>query len=71
MIISEKQKRVLRFFIKDLDALIEKDNLEDVLTAIFVVTGKYGFTRDNEHLNIIGKKLDKLYDEILEQNRNS
>ena len=69
MNIKNSQKVILRFLIKDLDYVINNNDLEQILLAINDATLKYGFTKDYEHLNAIGKKLDKLYDDILEQNR--
>ncbi|MBR6657759.1 MAG: hypothetical protein IKL18_06290 [Oscillospiraceae bacterium] len=69
MNIKNRQKAILRFLIKDLDYVINNNDLEQILLAVNDAIVKYGFTENYEHLNVIGKKLDKLYEDILEQNK--
>ena len=69
MVIYDKQRRILRLFIKNVDEYIEKDDLDSILCLIAAFVSQHGFKKDGEWLNVVGKKLDKLYDEILEQNR--
>ena len=71
MIIYENQRKILKLFIKNTDEYIEKDDLNGLLFALFIFTMVYGFNEKRGRLNLLGRKLDKLYDEILEQNRNS
>ena len=71
MIIYENQRKILKLFIKNTDEYIEKDDLNGLLFALFIFTMVYGFNKKRGRRNLFGRKLDKLYDEILEQNRNS
>ena len=69
MVIYDKQRKILKLFIKNVDEYIEKDDLDSILCLIAAFVSQYGFKKNGEWLNVVGKKLDKLYDEILEQNR--
>lgn len=68
MIISEKQIEFLKEYVKNLDLLIEKDDVNDVLDKIDTLIIVKGMTKDQEWLTPFGLELQKLYDDIYNQN---
>lgn len=65
--ISEEQKEYLKDFVNDIDKLIKKDNLQDFLDAIDdeIINN---ILRNNDEPDAIGIKLQKIYDQIYNQN---
>ena len=53
---------------KNLDLLIEKDDVNDVLDKIDTLIIVKGMTKDQEWLTPFGLELQKLYDDIYNQN---
>lgn len=69
MKITDKQIEELREYLPGIEEIIMSDDLYKLETEIDGLITEIGLTEDQEWLNRIGKKLQKLYDEIFEQNR--
>ena len=69
MIIYEKQRKILKLFLKNVDEYIESDDLQRLLSdlADFIII--WGYDRRRDRLNLLGRKLNKLYYEKHIQNR--
>ena len=68
MILSKKQVEFLAKYIEDLNLLIEKDNVNDILDKIDSLIIINGMTEDQEWLTPFGLELQKIYDDIYNQN---
>ncbi|MBQ7123890.1 MAG: hypothetical protein IJO01_04685 [Oscillospiraceae bacterium] len=68
MIISKEQRNILNEYIKNLDALVENDCLDQILEEISKLQLKEGFTDDQEWLTPFGLKLQEIYDDIYLKN---
>lgn len=68
MIISKEQRNILNEYIKNLDALVENDCLDQILEEISKRQLKEGFTDDQEWLTPFGLKLQEIYDDIYLKN---
>ena len=68
MILSKKQVEFLEKYIEDLNLLIEEDNVNDILDKIDSLIIINGMTEDQEWLNPFGLELQKIYDDIYNQN---
>ena len=69
MIIYEKQRKILKLFIRDVDNFIEEDNINGLLHELHAVYMTWGFNMSRGRYNWLGRKLHKLCIEILLQNR--
>ena len=69
MILYEKQRRILKILVKNFDEIEESGDVNRLLMEINTLVGRYGMTRNRQFVNKFGLFLEKLYDEILEQNR--
>lgn len=67
MKITFQQKELLIDKIEDIERIAESDDVNDLLFPLDDLITKIGFD-ENYELNKEGLKLQKLYDEILEQN---
>jgi len=67
MIITKKQKELLIDKIEDIEKIIESDDVNDLLLPLDDLITEIGFD-ENYELNEEGLKLQKLYDEIFNQN---
>ncbi len=67
MVIKPEQIKVLKTYIKNIEALIANDDTQKLLDAIddIIVDNILG---NNDEPNNEGIKLQKIYDEIFEQN---
>lgn len=67
MIVSNEQIKVLKPYIDNIEDLIEKDDVQEVLDAIddVIVDNILG---NNDEPDDEGIKLQKIYDEIYDQN---
>ncbi len=65
--ITGAQKRLLLEYLPNARQLIEVDGINDVLLALDAKITEIGFDVDYE-LNAVGRKLQRLYNEIYEQN---
>lgn len=68
MVISQKQRKILKILIKNFDTIEEDDNVNRLLHEIQCLVVRYGMTRNHQHVNKFGCFLEKLYDEIYYQN---
>ena len=71
MIISQRQRKILKILVRNFDEIEESGDVNRLLFEIQYLVVRYGMTRDREFVNKFGKFLEKLHEEILEQNRNS
>lgn len=71
MIIYEKQRKILKLFIKKTDEYIEKDDLQSLLADLSDFIMIWGYNRRRGRDNLLGRKLHRLYIEIYLQNKNS
>ena len=71
MIIYEKQRKILKLFIKKTDEYIEKDDLQSLLADLSDFIMIWGYDRRKGRDNLLGRKLHRLYIEIYLQNKNS
>lgn len=69
MKITDKQIKELRKYLPNIDEIVAADDLYELEIQIDGLIADIGFTEDQEWLNPTGKKLQKLYDEIFEQNQ--
>ena len=69
MKITDKQIKELREYLPGIEEIVAADDLYELEIQIDGLITEIGLTEDQEWLNLIGKKLQKLYDEIFEQNR--
>ncbi len=68
MIISEKQIEFLKEYVENLNLLIKEDDVNGVLDKIDTLIIVKGMTKDQEWLTPFGLELQKLYDDIYNQN---
>lgn len=66
---NDKEKEYIKKYIKNFREIIEETNVAKVLERIDVLIVKEGMTWNRRHLNEFGLKLDKIYDNILNQSR--
>lgn len=67
MIVTQQQQKVLIDKIDNLEKLINSDDVNDLLLPLDDLITEIGFD-ENYELNEEGLKLQKVYDEIFEQN---
>ena len=70
MKITDKQIKELREYLPEIDRIVEADDLQELEIQLDGLIADIGLTDDQEWLNPLGKKLQKLYDEIYAQNHN-
>lgn len=68
MKITEEQINELREYIPEIDEIVAADDLHELEMQLDGLIVEIGLTEDQEWLNPIGKKLQKLYDDIYYQN---
>ena len=68
MIIHDKQRKILKLFIRNTDKYIENNDIRNLLGELLDFSMRYGFDHEKGRNNWLGRKLDKLYDEIYWQN---
>ena len=68
MIIHDKQRKILKLFIRNTDKYIENNDIRNLLGELLDFSMRYGFDHKKGRNNWLGRKLDKLYDEIYWQN---
>ncbi|EHL19791.1 hypothetical protein HMPREF9628_01307 [Peptoanaerobacter stomatis] len=69
IIVSDDEKKYLKKYISDIDEYIEKDDLQNFLDRIDdeIVSNILG---NDDEPNSEGRKLQKIYDNIVYENRN-
>ncbi len=67
MIVTAKQIEVLTPYINNIEELIKSDDVDDVLDAIDAVIVD-NILANNDEPDSVGIKLQKVYDEIFNQN---
>lgn len=68
MKITDKQIKELREYLPGIEEIVAADDLYELEIQIDGLITEIGLTEDQEWLNLIGKKLQKLYDDIYYQN---
>ena len=69
MIIYEKQRKILKLIIRNVDEYIESDNIGGLLHELHAVYMTWGFNDSRGRLNWFGRKMKRLCREIIQQNR--
>ncbi len=67
MIITEKQRKFLSDKIENFDEIIKSENTNDLLLPMNDLIFMIGMDK-NYNLNEVGRELQKIYDEIYDQN---
>ncbi len=67
MIVTEEQKKLLSDKMENFDEIIKSDNVNDLLIPLNDLIFMIGMNQ-NYDLNEMGFKLQKVYDEIYDQN---
>ena len=69
MVISQKQRKILKILVKNFDKIEENYDVNRLLLEIQYLVNRYGMTKNRQFVNKFGLFLEKLHDEILEQNK--
>ena len=66
--ITEEQKEYLSDFVKNVDSLIDRGDVNELLLAIDDAMLEYGYDDARDNLTEAGRMLEYIYDEIFENN---
>lgn len=69
MVVYEKQKKILKLFVRDFDKYVENDDMEGLGHETAIIIMRYGYNYEKGRKNFIGRIVDKTYNEIRIQNR--
>ena len=69
MIVYDKQRKILRLFVRDFDKYVENDDIAGLGHETGIIVMRYGYNYEKGRKNFIGRIVDKAYNEIRMQNR--
>lgn len=70
MIVKDEQIKILKIYIENIEELIEDDDVQGVLDSIDDIIVD-NILKNNEEPDAEGIKLQKIYDEIYDQNESA
>ena len=70
MIVKDEQIKILKIYIENIEELIEDDDVQAVLDSIDDII-VHNILKNNEEPDAEGIKLQKIYDEIYDQNESA